>query len=371
MADIVHAPLKPAGNANPFQHLAKLAGLARPDRLAALLTDQQERWKVGVRIVAEGYLQALPWLRKDAEMLVDLIYSEVLLREKLGETPSLEEYLDRFPQHAEALSRQFAVHRMLAPPASKKDAQPSPRSEPPRPIGALLAALLADQQARWQRGEQLLVERYTQAATWLAENPEALLKLIDHEVSLRRKRGEAPALEEYLVRFPKQADALRRQFAVHPAMDFSSRPPPEKVADLAPSRLPPQPSREKKRNPRARPANSLLEALLADQQARWQRGERVMVERYTQALPWLQGDVEALLDLIYGEVALREKLGEVVSLEEYLDRFPQHTNILRRRLAIASLGSSPSPPSLESAKPPQSLPGIRCHLAREQRVPKI
>src|SRR5262249_41693064 len=46
--------------------------------------------------------------------LLDLIYSEVLLREERGECPRLEEYLQRFPQHAPSLQRQFDLHQALA-----------------------------------------------------------------------------------------------------------------------------------------------------------------------------------------------------------------------------------------------------------------
>ena len=45
--------------------------------------------------------------------LLDLIYNEVVLREEDGESPQLEEYLDRFPGHDDALRAQFDVHLLL------------------------------------------------------------------------------------------------------------------------------------------------------------------------------------------------------------------------------------------------------------------
>src|SRR5262245_56863116 len=88
---------------------------ARPgeDRLSWLSRvrdDQRRRWKRGQRLLAETYLQHLPALGKDPETAVDLIYSEFLLREELGETPNCDDYLRRFPLLAGSLRRQFDVH---------------------------------------------------------------------------------------------------------------------------------------------------------------------------------------------------------------------------------------------------------------------
>ena len=43
-----------------------------------------------------------------------MVYSEFMLRESLGESPSLEEFAWRFPKLAERLRRQIAFHRVLA-----------------------------------------------------------------------------------------------------------------------------------------------------------------------------------------------------------------------------------------------------------------
>lgn len=52
-------------------------------------------------------------LSQDTETLLDLIYNEVFLRECAGESPRLEEYLERFPTFAEQLRNQFEVHAEL------------------------------------------------------------------------------------------------------------------------------------------------------------------------------------------------------------------------------------------------------------------
>src|SRR5262249_52358529 len=59
------------------------------------------------------YLARYPELRADPEATIDLIYSEVLLRQELGELPQAEEYLRRFPEYATMLQRQFELHEVL------------------------------------------------------------------------------------------------------------------------------------------------------------------------------------------------------------------------------------------------------------------
>jgi tetratricopeptide (TPR) repeat protein len=54
---------------------------------------------------------------------------------------------------------------------------------------------------------------------------------------------------------------------------------------------------------------------------RWARGDRVPVEDYIAQYPSLRTDAEAVLDLIYHEVVLRQEQGETPTLAEYLARF--------------------------------------------------
>ena len=88
----------------------------RPDRewLSRLEDDQRSRWGRGERVLVEAYLGASPRLRDEPDAVVDLIYSEFLLRVKEGETPSVGEYLQRFPDLAGLIRDQFEVHAALA-----------------------------------------------------------------------------------------------------------------------------------------------------------------------------------------------------------------------------------------------------------------
>src|SRR5262249_15019920 len=85
------------------QFLSQAGGTLPAELVPVLRVDQRERWHIGERIAAESYLDTYPVLKADREQGVDLVYGEFLLREELGETPTLEEYLKRFPQYADLL----------------------------------------------------------------------------------------------------------------------------------------------------------------------------------------------------------------------------------------------------------------------------
>ncbi len=65
-----------------------------------------------------------------------------------------------------------------------------------------------------------------------------------------------------------------------------------------------------------------LALLQADQRQRWQRGEPLPVEAYLDRHPVLREDPEALLDLIYNEMMLRQESGPAPQFAEYRGRFP-------------------------------------------------
>jgi WD40 repeat protein/serine/threonine protein kinase len=69
--------------------------------------------------------------------------------------------------------------------------------------------------------------------------------------------------------------------------------------------------------------------LLDDQRRRWRCGDRVPVEWYLAHRLNDEHDDERLLDLVYGEIVLREECGEQPRLDEYVRRFPQFAEDLR------------------------------------------
>jgi serine/threonine-protein kinase len=124
--------------------VSSLAGV-----VGVLAVDQRQRWQRGERVPAEAYLQLYPGLEADAEKALELIYGEFLLREELGEAPSLDEYVERFPQCADRLRQQVQLHRALAASASQSDASqvsgdaPTIDDPPARAPGATPAAAAA------------------------------------------------------------------------------------------------------------------------------------------------------------------------------------------------------------------------------------
>jgi serine/threonine-protein kinase len=71
-------------------------------------------WQEGHRRLLETFLTDNSEAAREPEVLLDLIYAEVLLREEFGEHPEVEEYVRRFPTCEEAIRRQFAFHDALA-----------------------------------------------------------------------------------------------------------------------------------------------------------------------------------------------------------------------------------------------------------------
>ena len=90
------------------------AGVRDPEEIVmALRVDQAERCTLGQWVPAEEYLEAFPAVRDHAEAAIDLIFAEFLLREERGEKPPLEEFLRRFPEHADELKLQIELHREM------------------------------------------------------------------------------------------------------------------------------------------------------------------------------------------------------------------------------------------------------------------
>jgi eukaryotic-like serine/threonine-protein kinase len=84
-------------------------------RRSDLLLDQNAHWLTSQRVRAEDYLRQDPDLRESPEVLLDLLCNEVRLREELGETPGVEEFISRFPDLEEQLRLQFAVQQAMRP----------------------------------------------------------------------------------------------------------------------------------------------------------------------------------------------------------------------------------------------------------------
>src|SRR5688500_4623531 len=95
----------------------------------------------------------------------------------------------------------------------------------------------------------------------------------------------------------------------------------------------------------------LSDVLLRQSQA-WQRGDRVGVEALLARHPHLAGDDNAVLDLIYNEVLLREQAGDSPALDDYLPRFPRLAAELRLQFEVdqaLTMDDPEEPPARPSA----------------------
>ncbi|MGO9469832.1 MAG: protein kinase domain-containing protein [Isosphaeraceae bacterium] len=79
---------------------------------------------------------------------------------------------------------------------------------------------------------------------------------------------------------------------------------------------------------------TLFDAILDEQQARWNRGERPLVEDFLAQHPTLREDAEATIDVIYHEFLIRRARGESPCPEDYLRRFPASSDALVRQFAV-------------------------------------
>ncbi|MGL4552037.1 MAG: protein kinase domain-containing protein, partial [Gemmataceae bacterium] len=77
----------------------------------------------------------------------------------------------------------------------------------------------------------------------------------------------------------------------------------------------------------------LVEVLLLQRHA-WDRGERPALETLLDAHPHLRASPDAVLDLIYNEVVLREQAGETPALGDYAARFPDLAEALRAQFEV-------------------------------------
>lgn len=87
---------------NPF----KIADLPE-----IMIQAQQDRWLRGERPLVESLVAEFHAETLTADQLLDLIYSEILLREQCGEAVEAAEYSRRFPSLSDDLKLQFEVHQ--------------------------------------------------------------------------------------------------------------------------------------------------------------------------------------------------------------------------------------------------------------------
>jgi hypothetical protein len=103
-----------------------------------VVNDLRIRWQGGERLAIEDYLQRIPVLNERPEALLELIYTEWLLREQFGPVPEPDEYRHRFPALADKLDGLLRLRTSLdqngvatLPPGPAISANGEPATLPP------------------------------------------------------------------------------------------------------------------------------------------------------------------------------------------------------------------------------------------------
>src|ERR1700739_3563567 len=85
-APLEYGRLWQLGNPPDLHQFSANSGNLSATQLPDILrVDQRQRWKRSDRVLAEEYFRAYPDLQAKVEEAIDLIYSEFLLRQELGE----------------------------------------------------------------------------------------------------------------------------------------------------------------------------------------------------------------------------------------------------------------------------------------------
>jgi hypothetical protein len=90
--------------------------MATQQQLLAACAELRRRLRAGDPCSAEALLAAYPTLAGRDEAALELIYTEYVVREELGQHPRADEWCERFPRWREDLRNLFEVHVVMAAP---------------------------------------------------------------------------------------------------------------------------------------------------------------------------------------------------------------------------------------------------------------
>jgi hypothetical protein len=111
--------------------LAHAADRSPAEIVELIARDLERRWQQGERVLIETYLAALPGA-VDVDARMDLIYTEILVREAAGDRLGPAEYTFRFPDLAQRIETQFLLHRTLLDEPAVAEAEAIAEQPPSR-----------------------------------------------------------------------------------------------------------------------------------------------------------------------------------------------------------------------------------------------
>ena len=187
------------------------------DRLRWACAEVVRRLRIGEQHVSESLLAAMPELAADADMALELVYTEFATREELGHRPQPPEFLKRFPTLAPALARQLEVHALLAESADETRESSNPSGQEPPSTDKKLSAG-EDQQV----GDYHILSEVARGAMGVVYK--AQHRMLGRIVGLKLPQnfpgadGSRPVRQSSLARFSDEARlmaALRHPNIVH------------------------------------------------------------------------------------------------------------------------------------------------------------
>ncbi len=179
--------------------------------LSRLLIEQRQRWLRGERILVEELSGGFATAATHGDVLLDLIYQEVLLREQHGERPHVDEYVRRFPYLTDELRVQFELDgaiQELQPLLTSENGEPTHRTDG----GGLTATTRCPTDAK--HPEVPLIEGY-QVLHWVGQGGMAVVFKARHlklnrPVAIKMLRDRYGATATDVRRFLTEAQAAAR-----------------------------------------------------------------------------------------------------------------------------------------------------------------